>query len=63
MARWNRHKTELRFGSQFGEEKFKASIISKVKTKEDEIYDLRIDVAVLLELVLGQMKIEKAKKY
>jgi len=74
MAKWNRHKTELRFGShrnhklqadwnQFGEEKFKASIISKVKTKEAEMYDLRTDVAIMFEQVLKKLNLKVEMKY
>jgi len=73
-AKWNRHKTELRFGShrnkklqadwnQYGEDKFKVKIVSKLKVKEDELYDLTTEVAMLLELVLEKMNLEADMKY
>jgi len=73
-AKWNRHRTELRFGSHrnkklqndwqtMGEENFEYSIVSELKVDEDDSIDLNDEIKLLLEMVLEELNIALEKKY
>lgn len=73
-AKWNRHRTELRFGSHrnkklqndwqnMGEENFEYSIVSELKVDEDDSIDLNDELKLLKEMVLEELNIALEKKY
>ena len=73
-AKWNRHQTELKFGShrnkplqkdwkELGEENFVFSILSTLEVEEGENLDWKKEVKLLEELVLEELKIEEDGKY
>ena len=73
-SKWNRHKTELRFGSHrnielqkdwnaIGEENFTFSVLSTVENKDDEVLDINKEIEVLKEMVLEELKVPKELKY
>ena len=68
ISKWNRHRTELRFGSHRnkqlqndwntqGEDSFIFSLISELKIKEGESIDLKTELALLKELVMEELNI------
>ncbi len=73
-ARWNRHRTELKFGShrnkelqndwkEMGEGNFVFSILSELKVEEGDNFDIKKEVKLLEEMVLEEMKIQDSKRY
>lgn len=73
-AKWNRHRTELRFGSHRnkklqadwnleGEENFLFSVVSELKISEENNLDLNKEVKLLLEMVEEEIGIQDALKY
>lgn len=73
-SRWNRHRTELRFGSHrnkilqkdwkdFGEENFEFSVLSELEIKEDENLNLNSEVKLLKEMVEEEKDIQEELKY
>ncbi len=73
-AKWNRHRTELRFGShrnkqlqadwnKEGEENFIFSIVSELEFEEGENINLQEEVKLLKELVEEEMTFKKEMKY
>ncbi len=74
LSKWNRHRTELRFGShrnkslqsdwkEVGEENFTFSIISELDLENDEILDAKKEVKLLKEMVLEEMNLADGMKY
>lgn len=73
-SKWNRHRTELRFGShrnqqlqkdwnEAGEENFVFSVLSELKIKEGEALNLNEEVKLLREMVEEEMGISKEMRY
>ena len=73
-SKWNRHRTELRFGSHrnkqlqndwntLGEANFEFSILSELKIEEDEIVDVNKELKILKEMVEEEMNIQEDMKY
>ena len=73
-SKWNRHRTELRFGShrnkklqndwnEFGEANFIFSVLSELEIKEDESFDLNSEVKLLQEMIEEEMNIQEERKY
>lgn len=73
-SRWNRHRTELRFGSHrnkvlqkdwkdFGEDNFIFSILSELEIKEEDHLDLNNEVKLLKEMVEEERGIQEELKY
>jgi len=73
-SKWNRHRTELRFGShrnkrlqkdwdELGEDAFAFSILSELEIEERKSFDLNIEVKVLKEMVEEEMNILEELKY
>jgi len=73
-AKWNRHRSELKFGShrntklqkdwkELGEDCFIFSIMSELIIKEDVGFDLEGEVKLLRELVEEEMDISVEMKY
>lgn len=73
-SKWNRHRTELRFGSHRnkklqedwnleGEENFSFSVVSELEIKDDDTNDLNDEVKLLLEMVEQEMGIAHEMKY
>ncbi len=65
-AKWNRHQTELRFGShrntifqkdwnEHGKENFEFSILSELKIKEGETINVGQELKTLKEMVLEEL--------
>lgn len=74
LSKWNRHRTELRFGShrnkilqndwkEMGEDNFIFSIISELEIKEDEKFELKNEVHILKEMLEVDMNIKNDMKY
>lgn len=74
QSKWNRHRTELRFGShrnkmlqkdwnELGEENFMFSILSKLEIKEDDNFDLNSEVKLLQEMIEEELNISNEMKY
>ena len=74
LSKWNRHQTELRFGSHrnkqlqndwnnLGEENFKFSIISELEFEDDESLDLNNEIKLLKKMVEEEMHIQDEMKY
>lgn len=74
LSKWNRHRTELRFGSHrnkqlqndwnnLGEENFVFSVISTLEFDEKESLDLNKEVKCLEELVKEEIKIQDEMQY
>lgn len=75
IAKWNRHQTELRFGShrnkklqkdwnKFKYENFNFEIISELKIKEGEVnINYNEEVKLLKEMVLEEMNLLEEMKY
>jgi len=73
-SKWNRHRTELRFGShrnqklqkdwnELGEEHFIFSVLSELEIKEDDSFNLGSEVKLLREMVEEELDITKEMKY
>jgi len=73
-SKWNRHRTELRFGShrnkqlqkdwkEHGEENFIFSVLSELEIKEDENLDLNNEVKLLQEMLEEEMNIQEEMRY
>ena len=73
-ARWNRHRTELRFGShrntqlqkdwnQATEKNFTFSILSELEYKEGESVDYKKEVKTLEEMVIEEFGSADAMRY
>ena len=73
-SKWNRHRTELRFGShrnkqlqedwnKEGEENFIFSIVSELEFEEVENLNLQEEIKLLKEIVEEEMNIKKEMKY
>ena len=73
-SKWNRHRTELRFGSHrnlplqrdwnnLGEENFLFSVLSELEIKEDETLDPKTEVKHLTEIVQEALNIKEEMKY
>lgn len=73
-AKWNRHRTELKFGShrngalqkdwnEMGEDAFTFDILSELKSKEEENADINTEVKLLLEMVEEEMDMPAEMKY
>jgi len=73
-AKWNRHRTELRFGShrnkilqadwnRIGEENFEYSVVSKLQIDNEVISDFKSEVKLFAEMVLEEMNIQAEQKY
>ena len=73
-SRWNRHRTELRFGShrnkllqkdwnEWGEENFKFSILSELEQKEDDGFNLNSEVKLLREMIEEELDIPNEMRY
>ena len=74
FSKWNRHRTELRFGSHrnlplqrdwknLGEENFLFSILSELEIKEEETLDPKTEVKLLTEMVQEELNIKEEMKY
>lgn len=74
QSKWNRHRTELRFGSHrntqlqndwnnLGEENFIFSVISELEVEEGESFDLNNEVKLLKEMVEEEMHMQDEMKY
>ena len=74
QSKWNRHRTELRFGSHrntqlqndwnnLGEENFIFSVISELEVEEGESFDLNNEVKLLKEMVEEEMDMQDEMKY
>lgn len=74
MSKWNRHRTELKFGSHrnralqsdwnsLGEENFLFSVVSKLEFKETENLNWNKEVKILKEMVEEEMEIQEDMKY
>ena len=70
ISKWNRHRTELRFGSHrnkqlqndwnnLGEENFIFSVISELKIKEGESLDLNQELKILSAMVMEELNIQE----
>lgn len=73
-AKWNRHQTELRFGSHrnkqlqkdwndIGVDNFVFSILSELELDEAQNVNAHKEVKLLKEMVLEEMNIEQGMKY
>lgn len=65
-AKWNRIRTELKFGShrnlklqedwnKYEEKAFEFSVLSELKVEEDEPVDLNKELTVLKEMILEEL--------
>lgn len=74
ISKWNRHQTELKFGShrnkslqkdwnEMGKENFNFSILSELKFDENEALDYNNEVKLLQEMVEEEMNINVELKY
>ncbi len=73
-SKWNRHRTELRFGShrnkklqidwsENGEENFTFSILSILEIKEDDQFDVNSELKILQDMVMEELWIPEEMKY
>lgn len=73
-AKWNRYRTELRFGSHRNkalqkdwrahtEDAFEFEILSKIKPVEDTNISLTLEVKALEEMLLEELNITEELKY
>ena len=73
-AKWNRHQTELKFGSHRNAalqqdwtagaaEHFIFSILSELEYQEDATIDYAKEVKLLEEMVLEELNIQQADRY
>ena len=74
QSKWNRHRTELRFGSHrnqklqkdwndMGEENFIFSILSELEIKDDDNFNLTNELKLLREMVEEESSIPHEMKY
>lgn len=68
-SKWNRHKTELKFGSHrnrnlqndwnlYGEDKFAYEVLSELKKTEEENVDYIKELKTLQDMIVEELKIE-----
>ena len=73
-AKWNRHRTELRFGShrnkelqedwsRLGEEQFEYSVLAELAYSEKPDVDYVQETKILLDMVLEEMNLSKGLLY
>jgi len=73
-SKWNRHRTELKFGSHrnktlqkdwniYGETNFMFSILSELKISEDTTIDTDAEVNLLKEMLEEEINITQEMKY
>jgi len=73
-SKWNRYRTELRFGShrnkklqkewnEIGEENFIFSILSELEIKEDDNFNLNDEVKLLRQMIEEEIDIPAEMKY
>lgn len=73
-SKWNRHRTELKFGShrnkklqndwnEIGEDNFAFSILSELEIKDDDTFNLNDEVKVLRQMVEEEIGIISEMKY
>lgn len=73
-SKWNRHRTELRFGThrnkalqkdwnELGEEHFEFSVLSELEQKEDENLNLRSEAKLLREMLEEELAIPNEMRY
>jgi len=73
-SKWNRHRTELRFGThrnkalqtdwnEVKEENFQYSVLSALDIKEDDNFDINSEVKLLLEMVEEELNLSDGMKY
>jgi hypothetical protein len=69
-SKWNRHKTELKFGShrnkvlqkewkEYGEDKFIFEVLSELKYKTEENADYPAELKILEEMVIDELNINE----
>lgn len=74
MAKWNRHKVELKFGShrnkslqkdwnEYGEDNFVFEILSELKHKNKENVNYQAELKVLEEMVIDELNIKEELIY
>ena len=74
LSKWNRHRTELRFGSHrntelqndwnnLEEDRFIFSLVSELKIEEDDKFDINKEIKALEEIVIEEMNIQNEMKY
>ena len=74
QSRWNRHRTELKFGShrkkslqrdwdRFGEENFAFTILSELQIKEEDSFNITDELKILLQMMEEEIDISKEMKY
>ena len=74
QSKWNRHRTELRFGShrnkvlqkdwnEYGEENFIFSVLSQLEVKDDDNVDLNSKVKLLREMIEEELGIPSDIQY
>ena len=74
QSKWNRHQTELRFGSHrnkqlqkdwndLGAENFRFSVVSELKFEEGDNLDWNREVKLLKEMVEEELGIQAELKY
>ncbi len=73
-SRWNRHKTELRFGShknrelqkdwnEKGEANFVFEILSELKQEDDKKGDYQMKLKLLQRMIIDEMNIPDEQRY
>lgn len=69
ISKWNRHLTELKFGShrnkalqldwnKYGADYFNFEVLSELEDSENEINDYQEDLKVLKKLIIEELKIK-----
>lgn len=73
-SKWNRHRTELRFGShrnkklqadwsESGEENFTFSVLSNLEIKEGDEFDVHSELKILQKMVEEELDVSDELKY
>ncbi|MGE3800382.1 MAG: GIY-YIG nuclease family protein [Candidatus Kapaibacterium sp.] len=73
-SKWNRHKTELRFGShrnsdlqkdwkEKGEENFVFEVLSELESKDEVNADYRKELQALQDMIVEELNLEEGKLY
>ncbi|MEZ4847281.1 MAG: GIY-YIG nuclease family protein [Bacteroidia bacterium] len=73
-ARWNRYRTELKFGScrnkalqkdwnELGEDNFEFFVLSTLELKEEDHANVRIELKSLKEMVLEEISLAEELRY
>lgn len=73
-AKWNRHKSELKFGShknralqndwkEQGADNFEFELLSELKTKESDTVDYQEELRLLHKLVLEELNLSEEELY